>query len=75
MYEYALKSKMGDADIWVQDDEENMVKHIMAMIDIKKMIPVKPGIYKEVNLKFNMRIKTRTFNQRWYRFVSSAVGK
>ena len=50
VYEYALKSKMGDADIWVQDDEENLVKHIMAVIDIKKMIPVKPGVYKEVNL-------------------------
>ena len=49
-YEYALKSKMGDADIWVQDDEENMVKHIMAVIDIKKMIPIKSGVYKEVNL-------------------------
>ena len=50
VYEYALKSKMGDADIWVRDDEENLVKHIMAVIDIKKMIPVKPGVYKEVNL-------------------------
>jgi hypothetical protein len=38
VYEYALKSKMGDADIWVQDDEENPVRHIMAVIDIKKMI-------------------------------------
>ena len=50
VYEHALKSKMGDTDIWVQDDEENMVKHIMAVIDIKKMIPVKSGVYKEVNL-------------------------
>lgn len=50
VYEYALKSKMGNADIWVQGDEENMVKHIMAVIDIKKMIPVKSGVYKEVNL-------------------------
>ena len=50
VYEYALKSKMGDADIWVQYDEGNLVKHIMAVIDIKKMIPVKLGVYKEVNL-------------------------
>lgn len=50
VYEYALKSKMGDADIWVQDNDENMVKHIMAVIDIKKMIPVKSGVYKETNL-------------------------
>lgn len=27
-----------------------MVKHIMAVIDIKKMIPIKSGVYKEVNL-------------------------
>ncbi len=50
VYEYALKSKMGDADIWVQDDVESMVKHIMAVIDIKKMIPVKSGVYKDINL-------------------------
>lgn len=50
VYEYALKSKMGDADIWVQSDEENIVKHIMSVIDIKKMIPIKSGVYREVNM-------------------------
>lgn len=29
---------------------ESMVKHIMAVIDIKKMIPVKSGVYKDINL-------------------------
>lgn len=50
VYEYALKTKMRDADIWVQDTEGNMVKHIMSVIDIKKMIPVKSGVYKEINM-------------------------
>lgn len=27
-----------------------MVKHIMSAIDIKKMIPIKSGLYKDVNL-------------------------
>lgn len=49
VYEYALESKMGKTDIWVKA-EENLVKHIMAVIDIKKMIPIKPGVYKVVNL-------------------------
>ena len=40
----ALKSKMGDADIWVQSAEESIVKHIMSVIDIKKMIPIKSGV-------------------------------
>lgn len=50
VYEYALKSKMGDADIWVQSAEESIVKHIMSVIDIKKMIPIKLGVYREVNM-------------------------
>jgi len=50
IYEYALKSKMGDTDIWVQEIEGNTVKHIMSVIDIKKMIPIKSGVYKEVNM-------------------------
>lgn len=50
VYEYALKSKMSDADIWVHEAEGDMVKHIMSVIDIKKMVPVKSGLYKEVNL-------------------------
>ena len=50
VYEYALKSKMGDADIWVQSAEESIVKHIMSVIDIKKMIPIKSGVYREVNM-------------------------
>ena len=50
VYEYALKSKMGDADIWVQSAEESIVKHIMSVIHIKKMIPIKSGVYREVNM-------------------------
>ena len=50
VYEYALKSKMGDADIWVREADGDMVKHIMSVIDIKKMVPIKAGLYKEVNL-------------------------
>ena len=32
------------------DATGNMVKHIMSIIDIKKMIPIKSGVYKEVNM-------------------------
>lgn len=50
IYEYALKSKMGDADVWVREADEDMIKHIISIIDIKKMVPIKSGLYKEVNL-------------------------
>lgn len=50
VYEYVSRSKMGSEDIWIQDSEGDIVKHIMAIIDIKKMIPVKSGVYNVVNL-------------------------
>lgn len=50
VYEYASKTKMGSADIWVQETEGDMIKHIMAVIDVKKMIPIKPSVYTLVNI-------------------------
>lgn len=50
VYEYVLRSKMGSADIWVQEMNGDTVKHIMSVIDIKKMIPVKTGVYQVINI-------------------------
>ena len=49
IYEMAKKSSMGQGDIWVEIDEDN-VKHILSVIDIKKMIPVVEGVYSRVNI-------------------------
>lgn len=45
----AKKSCMGQNDIWVNVDEEN-VKHILSVIDIKKMIPIIEGVYCRINI-------------------------
>lgn len=50
VYEYADEAKMGKKDIWVRETEGEKVKHIISMIDVKKMIPIKEGLYSTVNM-------------------------
>jgi protein AbiQ len=49
IYEMAEKSCMGQADIWVAE-EGDKVKHILSVMDIKKMIPIIEGTYSRVNI-------------------------
>lgn len=49
IYELAKRSCMGQSDIWIDVDGEN-VKHILSVIDIKKMIPIIDGVYCRVNI-------------------------
>lgn len=49
IYEMAKKSNMGKNDIWVEETQDR-VKHILSVIDVKKMIPVIEGTYKRVNI-------------------------
>ncbi len=49
IYEMAKKSCMGKDDIWVTVAADN-VKHIISIIDIKKMIPIIDGMYTKVNI-------------------------
>ena len=44
VYEMAKKSSMGQGDIWVATEEDD-VKHILSVMDIKKMIPIVDGVY------------------------------
>jgi len=59
IYEYAEKINMGQYDIWVYLDESdpnkgvNDVKHILAAMDIRKMIPIKDDVYTIVDLNEN----------------------
>lgn len=49
VYETAKKSSMGQGDIWVATEADN-VKHILSVMDIKKMIPIVDGVYSRVNI-------------------------
>lgn len=49
IYEIAKKSCMRKDDIWVAEDQDN-VKHILSVMDIKKMIPIVDGVYSRVNI-------------------------
>ncbi|MBP5591755.1 type III toxin-antitoxin system ToxN/AbiQ family toxin [bacterium] len=35
------------------ENPDGSLKHIISVIDLKKMIPVKPGLYSEINLNFS----------------------
>ena len=43
VYEMAKKSSMAQGDIWVAAEEDD-VKHILSVMDIKKMIPIVDGV-------------------------------
>lgn len=49
IYEIADRFAMGPKDIWVEESE-NKVKHILSVLDVKKMIPIKEGVYQKINL-------------------------
>ena len=49
VYEMAKKSSMAQGDIWVAAEEDD-VKHILSVMDIKKMIPIVDGVYSRVNI-------------------------
>ena len=49
IYEYVKKSCMGENEIWVETEPDN-VKHILSVIDIKKIIPIVDGLYSRVNI-------------------------
>ena len=40
---------MGKNDIWVSAENDN-VKHILSILDIKKMIPIVDGVYSKVDM-------------------------
>lgn len=55
IYEIAKKSCMGQNDIWVATDMDNdNVKHILSVLDIKKMIPIFDGVYSRVNINYDI---------------------
>ena len=49
IYETAKRHCMGQGDVWVSKEGDN-VKHILSVLDIKKMIPIIEGVYSRVNI-------------------------
>lgn len=49
VYEMAKRSSMSKNDIWVSAENDN-VKHILSILDIKKMIPIVDGVYSKVDM-------------------------
>jgi len=49
IFENCDKQKLGTRAVYVENPDGS-VKHILAVIDVKKMIPVKQGLYSKVNL-------------------------
>ncbi len=53
VYEYVRQDVLGRQDIWVKDlsnENEELVKHILSVVDIKKMIPIVDGVYQRVDI-------------------------
>ena len=48
-------------DIWIsiEDDDKN-VKHILSVMDIKKMIPIVDGVYQTVNINVDKNDSANT---------------
>ena len=49
IYKYELKDNLPDNAIWVETEEKGKVKHILSVVDLKKMIPVKDNVMKTVD--------------------------
>lgn len=52
IYEIAKCCNMGKDDIWVPENKDD-VKHILSVLDIKKMIPIVDGVYNRVNINYD----------------------
>ncbi|MBR2046221.1 MAG: type III toxin-antitoxin system ToxN/AbiQ family toxin [Agathobacter sp.] len=54
LYELEKKENLGKDAIWVESKEVDLVKHIFSVLDVKKMIPIKEGLYSVVDMKVNI---------------------
>jgi len=50
VYEYTNPAVLSSGDIWSATGPSGLVKHILAAIDVKKMIPIKQGVYQITDL-------------------------
>lgn len=55
VYEFEKLENLSKDAIWVETKNENLVKHIFSVLDVKKMIPIKEGLYSVVDMKENSK--------------------
>ena len=76
---------MREKDVWVDiacevlECGDNDVKHILSVLDIKKMIPIKDGVYSIVELGINMKDNSKSkryknLANKEYRFCLKIIG-
>ncbi|MCD7827688.1 MAG: type III toxin-antitoxin system ToxN/AbiQ family toxin [Clostridiales bacterium] len=67
IYEIVEVGKLPENAVYKMTDE-NMAKHILAVLDMKKMIPVPNGFYSKVNFSEVSDLKYRTLLEKEYYF-------
>lgn len=81
IYEVSEVSKLSDASIFVQIQNDNAhVKHIMSVIDFKKMVPIKEGVYSVINFNpssadTDEQAKYKDLLNKEYRFCIKNIDK
>ena len=61
IYENCLKSSLSQNAIYTEKSD-GYVKHILSVIDLKKMLPIKDGLYSKVDLTANQNDSAETKN-------------
>ncbi|MDD4070571.1 MAG: type III toxin-antitoxin system ToxN/AbiQ family toxin [Candidatus Izemoplasmatales bacterium] len=51
IFEFINNSDLGDNDIYVSQESSDIVKKIISVLDIKKMIPVKEGLFTKIDIE------------------------
>jgi len=68
IYEMIDKSKLRPKDIYREFENTNEVKKILAVLEIKKMIPVKDGLYHKVDFSLVSDLSYRDLLEKEYEF-------
>ncbi|MCD8238217.1 MAG: type III toxin-antitoxin system ToxN/AbiQ family toxin [Clostridiales bacterium] len=70
IYEITEKNKLAENAVY-KPVGGNMAKHILAVLDIKKMIPVPAGMYSKINFSELKDYKYKNLLEKEYRFCRS----
>ncbi len=69
VYEFVDVSKMTEKSIYVAKKDSSEVKHIVAVLEIRKMIPVPDGLYHEIDIAKIPDAAYRDLLKKEYRFL------
>ncbi len=77
IYEIAVKTDLSSSDIWVNLEDGEKVKHILSVLDIKKMIPIRDDVisFVDINVKDSDSIDEKRYKNLLNKEYSFCVGK